>query len=386
MKIGILGSGTMGVSIAHFTSLKNNPTIVYDSSKDALKNGEKNLNSLINKLTDKGKYSEKEKNAIKKNLKFTNDINDLKKSELIIEAIIEDLNIKNKMFSKVEKLVSKECIISSNTSSLSITALASSLKENHRFIGLHFFNPANLMPLVEVIPAIQTSEKTLKKSKDFLENIGKVVVTVKDTPGFIVNRVARPFYGEAIRIYEEGIANFETIDWAMKEIGGFKMGPFELMDFIGNDINYTVTETVFREFYYDPRYKPSFTQKRLMEAGYFGRKSGKGFYNYRTNKTNKADNINKNREVGKEIVLRIVSMLINEAADALYLNIASKEDLDLAMTKGVNYPKGLLYWADEIGIETIFHTLNNLHINYCEDRYRPSPIFKKMLKENNKFY
>ena len=383
MKIGILGSGTMGISIAHFTSLKNNPTIVYDSSKDALKNGEKNLNSLIKKLTDKGKYSEKEKNAIKKNLKFTNDINDLKKSELIIEAIIEDLNIKNKMFSKVEKLVNKECIISSNTSSLSITALASSLKENHRFIGLHFFNPANLMPLVEVIPAIQTSKKTLKKSKDFLENIGKVVVTVKDTPGFIVNRVARPFYGEAIRIYEEGIANFETIDWAMKEIGGFKMGPFELMDFIGNDINYTVTETVFREFYYDPRYKPSFTQKRLMEAGYFGRKSGKGFYNY---KTNKADNINKNREVGKEIVLRIVSMLINEAADALYLNIASKEDLDLAMTKGVNYPKGLLYWADEIGIETIFHTLNNLHINYCEDRYRPSPIFKKMLKENNKFY
>ena len=383
MKIGILGSGTMGISIAHFTSLKNNPTIVYDSSKDALNNGEKNLNSLINKLTDKGKYSEKEKNAIKKNLKFTDDINDLKKSELIIEAIIEDLNIKNEIFSKVEKLVSKECIISSNTSSLSITALASSLKENHRFIGLHFFNPANLMPLVEVIPAIQTSEKTLKKSKDFLENIGKVVVTVKDTPGFIVNRVARPFYGEAIRIYEEGIANFETIDWAMKEIGGFKMGPFELMDFIGNDINYTVTETVFREFYYDPRYKPSFTQKRLMEAGYFGRKSGKGFYNY---KTNKADNINKNREVGKEIVLRIVSMLINEAADALYLNIASKEDLDLAMTKGVNYPKGLLYWADEIGIETIFHTLNNLHINYCEDRYRPSPIFKKMLKENNKFY
>ena len=383
MKIGILGSGTMGISIAHFTSLKNNPTIVYDLSKDALNNGGKNLNSLINKLTDKGKYSEKEKNAIKKNLKFTNDINDLKKSELIIEAIIEDLNIKNKMFSKVEKLVSKECIISSNTSSLSITALASSLKENHRFIGLHFFNPANLMPLVEVIPAIQTSEKTLKKSKDFLENIGKVVVTVKDTPGFIVNRVARPFYGEAIRIYEEGIANFETIDWAMKEIGGFKMGPFELMDFIGNDINYTVTETVFREFYYDPRYKPSFTQKRLMEAGYFGRKSGKGFYNY---KTNKADNINKNREVGKEIVLRIVSMLINEAADALYLNIASKEDLDLAMIKGVNYPKGLLYWADEIGIETIFHTLNNLHMNYCEDRYRPSPIFKKMLKENNKFY
>lgn len=383
MTIGIIGSGTMGISIAHFTSLKNHKTVVYDSSKKALTKSQEGLDKLLDKLHSKDKYSNEDINKIKSNLKFTNKIEDLKNSELLIEAIIENLEIKKEVFSEIEKIVSKECIIASNTSSLSITALASSLNLNNRFIGLHFFNPANLMPLVEVIPAIQTSEKTIKNSQDLLREMGKVVVTAKDTPGFIVNRVARPFYGEAIRIYEEGIANYATIDWALKEFGGFKMGPFELMDFIGNDINYTVTETVFKEFYYDPRYKPSFTQKKLKEAGYYGRKSGIGFYNYQNEEPKE---INKNRELAKKIVLRILSMLINEAADALYLNIASKEDIDLAMTKGVNYPKGLLYWADEIGIETVHTTLVSLKNKYSEDRYRPSPIFQNMLNQNKKFY
>mgnify|MGYP001387268863 FL=1 len=383
MNIGIIGSGTMGISIAHFMAQKNHLTTVFDSSKASLKQGKKKLLTLLNKLKEKEKYSDKEYSQILKNLNFTEDIKKIKKSDLLIEAIIEDSVIKKKLFSEIEKIVSKKCIIATNTSSLSITSLASSVNENGRFIGMHFFNPANLMPLVEIIPAIQTNNKTVEECKKILQEMGKTVVTTKDTPGFIVNRVARPFYGEAIRIFEEGLANFETIDWAMKEIGGFRMGPFELMDFIGNDINYTVTKTVFEEFYFDQRYKPSFTQKRLMEAGYLGRKTGRGFYKY-TDESQK--NISKNRELGKNIVLRILAMLVNEAADAYYLNIASKKDIDLAMTKGVNYPKGLLKWADEIGVDIIFKILETLYNKYCEDRYRPSPILRKMTKENIKFY
>ena len=239
------------------------------------------------------------------------------------------------------------------------------------------------MPLVEIIPAVQTSEDTLKQAKKIIDGWGKTTVIAKDTPGFIVNRVARPFYGEALRIYEEGIADFATIDWSMREIGGFRMGPFELMDYIGNDVNYMVTETVFSSFYYDPRYKPSFTQKRMMEAGFLGRKSGRGYYDYSKEKQEES---NKDKVLGKKIVWRILSMLINEAADALFLKIATKEDIDLAMTKGVNYPKGLLAWADEIGIDNVLKILEELQKEYCEDRYRPSPLLKRMVATKKRFY
>jgi 3-hydroxybutyryl-CoA dehydrogenase len=206
----------------------------------------------------------------------------------------------------------------------------------------------------------------------------------KDTPGFIVNRVARPFYGEAIRIYEEGIADIPTIDWAVKEIGKFRMGPFQLMDYIGNDVNYAVTESVFKEFFYDPRYKPSFTQKRMVEAGWLGRKSKRGYYDYKEGAENKAPT--EDRELGEKIVNRMLLMLINEAVDALYLNISSRDGIDLAMTKGVNYPKGLLAWADEIGIQKVLDGLEELYDTYCEDRYRPSVLLRKMAKERQTFY
>ena len=303
---------------------------------------------------------------------------------MIIEAIVENLDIKKTVFSAVEKIVSEECIISSNTSSQSITSIAAACKNPERVIGIHFFNPAPLMPLVEIIPALQTTEQVAKDARLLIDSWGKITVLAKDTPGFIVNRVARPFYGEAIRMFEEGIADVATVDWAMKELGEFRMGPFELTDYIGHDVNFVVTETVFKAFYYDPRFKPSFSQKRLVEAGRLGRKSGHGFYDYSENALKPEPR--KDLVLGKQIVTRILAMLINEAADALFLNIASANDLDLAMTKGVNYPKGLLAWADEIGLDVVLKQLEELYTNYCEDRYRPSPLLRKMVREQKTFF
>ncbi len=382
IKVSIIGAGTMGSGIAQIAATKGHEVCLYDSFNKSLENSKNNLNKILNRLVEKEKINNEKKEQIISRLKFSSNLKDIQGSSLVIEAIIEDLSIKQKLFKEIESIVDKNCIIATNTSSLSIASIAGACEGADRVIGIHFFNPAPLMPLVEIIPAVQTSEETNKKTKELIDGWDKVTVIVKDTPGFIVNRVARPFYGEALRIYEEGIADFITIDWAMKEIGGFKMGPFELMDYIGNDVNYTVTETVFTAFYFDPRYKPSFTQKRMKEAGYYGRKTGKGFYDYSQN----LPEPKKDYELGKKILFRILSMLINEAADAVFLNIASKKDIDLAMTKGVNYPKGLLSWADEIGIKKVFNQLDELYNEYSEDRYRPSPILKRMIKNNQTFF
>ena len=383
MKVSVIGAGTMGTGIAQIAAIKGHEVCLYDSFDGAIETAENKLKKILERLVEKERISKQENEEILNRINFSNSLENIKGSELVIEAIIENLDIKQKVFSEIESLVDNNCIIASNTSSLSIASIASSCKKAERVVGIHFFNPAPLMPLVEIIPAVQTSEDTLNKAKSIIDSWEKLTVIAKDTPGFIVNRVARPFYGEAIRIYEEGVTDFATIDWALKEIGGFRMGPFELMDYIGNDINYTVTETVFAAFYFDQRYKPSFTQKRMKEAGYLGRKSGRGYYDYSSENTPKA---NEDRELGKKILWRVLSMLINEAADALFLKIASREDIDLAMTKGVNYPKGLLAWADEIGIENVLKQLEDLQAEYGEDRYRPSPILKRMVKENKTFY
>ena len=381
--ISIIGSGTMGIGIAQIASNYNHKVIIYDKSKKALKTAKENLEKVLNRLIEKQKIDKKESKRILTNIKFSDSIKEIVKAEIVVEAIIEDLGIKKDMFQKIENLVSDMCIIATNTSSISITSIASACKRPERVIGMHFFNPAPLMPLVEIIPAIQTSNDTIKKTMTLSESWKKTTVLCKDTPGFIVNRLARSFYSESIRIYEENIANKETIDWAMKELGGFRMGPFELMDYIGNDVNYKVTETVFNEFYFDQRYKPSITQKRLVEAGYYGRKSGRGYYNY----SEKTDlNIDKNRELGKKIVWRVLCMLINEAIDALYLKIASKEDIDKAMKNGVNYPKGLLEWGDEIGHRKILDEINKLRKTYSEDRYRPSPLLIFLSNNEKKIF
>ncbi len=383
MQVGVIGAGTMGAGIAQVIAQSGDDVILVDLNHDILEKAKQGHEKIFNRLVEKGSLTAVECSNLLQKISYQQNFNSLGNTSLVIEAIVENLDVKKKVFEELEHIVPENCILATNTSSLSIASIGSCLKHSGRVIGLHFFNPAPLMPLVEIIPAVQTSDEAVSKSVEWVKNWKKTGVLCKDTPGFIVNRVARPFYGEALRIYEEGIADFATIDWAMTTIGGFKMGPFTLMDYIGNDVNYTVTETVFTAFYFDPRFKPSFTQKRHKEAGFYGRKTGRGFYNYAEDTATiepKHDN-----ELGTYIFERILVMLINEAADAVFMNVASEKDVDLAMTKGVNYPKGLLQWANEFGIEKVYTKLAALFEEYGEDRYRPNPLLKRMVKNGTLF-
>jgi len=387
MNVGIIGCGTMGSGIAQVASTFNCKVKVYDINKDALQVSQEKLDKILARLIVKERIDQAEKERIQSNISYVNSLSELKDSDLVIEAIVENLDIKKKVFGELESIVSDECILASNTSSLSITSIASVCKDPSRFIGIHFFNPAPLMKLVEIIPALQTSKQTTNKTFEIINSWKKTTVLAKDTPGFIVNKVARPFYSEALKLYEEkggGVMSAMVIDWAMKNIAKFRMGPFELMDYIGNDVNYTVTETVFKAFYNDPRYKPSFAQKRLSEAGYHGRKSGRGYYDYSDNAVK--IELTPDFDHMEEISARIVVMLINEAADTLFRKIATKEDIDLAMTKGVNYPKGLFAWADEIGIQNCVDQIDALYDEYHEARYRCCPLLRRMAKEGQSFY
>ncbi|MFZ4612814.1 MAG: 3-hydroxyacyl-CoA dehydrogenase NAD-binding domain-containing protein, partial [Bacteroidia bacterium] len=278
--VGIIGAGAMGSGIAQVALLAGNKVFLFDNQTNAAENATIKLKNTLEVLVQKGKISEDDLQKANANIFSANTLEELASCNLIVEAIVEILDVKKTLFASLEKIVSKECILATNTSSLSIAAISSACIYKERVIGLHFFNPAPIMPLVEVIPGVATKENLEIELIELMKHWNKIPVLAKDTPGFIVNKIARPFYGEALRIYDEGIADFATIDWAMKTYGGFKMGPFELMDFIGHDVNFRVTETVFEQMFFDAKYKPSITQKRLFEAGFYGRKSGRGYYDY----------------------------------------------------------------------------------------------------------
>lgn len=373
-QIGVIGAGTMGAGIAQVAAQAGHCVVVVDMAEAVLEKAKQQLAQSMNKRVEKQQLSIDDSLAIQQRIVWTSDIKQLASSVLVIEAIVENLSVKQRLFSELEELVTDDCVLATNTSSLSVTSIASACKLPARVVGIHFFNPAPLMALVEIVPAIQSDEVVVQRTQSLISSWGKTTVLAKDTPGFIVNRLARPFYSEAIRIYEEGIASMEAIDEAMRRVG-FKMGPFELMDLIGHDVNYTVTETVWQSFYYDPRYTPSFVQKRLVEAKWFGRKTGRGFYRYEGGQAVRKD-VDCSDDVLKAVAERIVVMLMNEAAHGLYLGVASKEDIELAMQKGVNYPKGLLHWADEWGIERCVTMLDNLYSRYREDRYRCAVLLR----------
>ena len=389
--VAVIGAGAMGAGIAQVAATHGHKVYLFDADPGALDRGMAGIEKNLARSVEKNRITSSESDSIRSRITSAvweasgaDTHRELASAGFVIEAIVEDLEIKRSVFAVLDRVVKPDAILATNTSSLSVTAIARASTRPERVLGVHFFNPPTVLPLVEIVPGLATSAEAANASQKLVEGWGKTTVVASDTPGFIVNRIARPFYGEALRIHEEGIADMATIDWAMREIGGFRMGPFELMDFIGNDVNFAATKSVYEGLFHDSRFRPTLTQQKLFDAGFYGRKSGRGYYDYSPGAV--LPEPNRDPELGQLIFRRILSMLINQAADALYLRIASAHDIDLAMTLGVNYPKGLLAWADELGIPETVKWLSALQAFYGEERYRPSPLLRTMAEDGFTFF
>ena len=318
--VGVVGAGAMGTGIAQVAATAGHRVVLADVAQGATQRAQANVAKAMEREVAKSRLSRDAADEIMSRIDYQwealgADLGAFRQCELVIEAVVEELDVKRSLFRRLEGAVSRESVLATNTSSLSVASIASTCEASARVVGLHFFNPAPVMALVEVVPWMGGDPLVTSSAHALMRRWNKSPVLATDTPGFIVNRIARPFYGEALRILEEGAADAPTIDWAMKELGGFRMGPFELMDFIGNDVNYAVTRSVFEGFYYEPRYRPSLTQRRLVEAGFLGRKSGRGYYDYRDGAP--APVATKDAAVGQAVFERILAMLINEAIDAV---------------------------------------------------------------------
>ena len=382
--VGVLGAGAMGAGIAHVALARGQGVVLGDASAEAVARARAGIEAALRRDVEKGRLPAGADAAALARLTTTAGepgLGAYAGCALVIEAIVERLDAKQAAFRALEAVVGTECVLATNTSSLSVTSIAAACGRPERVLGVHFFNPAPVMPLVELVPGIATAPAVLGAARSCVERWGKVPVVAADTPGFIVNRVARPFYGESLRLLEEGVADASTIDWAMRELGGFRMGPFELMDLIGNDVNYAVTRSVWEAFFHDARYRPSFTQRQLVEAGFLGRKTGRGYYDYAT--PERPEPVRDER-LGRDVLERTLAMLVNEAADAVRLGVASAADVELAMTKGVNYPKGLLAWGDEYGVARLVARLEALRDEYQEERYRVSPLLRRVARDGGR--
>lgn len=279
-QVGVIGAGTMGAGIAFVCARRGHNVLLLDMNEAVLKKAQLYVASILAKDVSKGKITERQKEEIYERISPISDMQKLYGCDMVIEAVPERLELKKSIFSSLANICREDTLLLTNTSSISITEIAGGIKSPERIIGFHFFNPAPVMPLIEVIRGKKSSDENVEKAYQFAENLGKVPVLVNDTPGFIVNRVARPYYNEALRITGDQVASIEQIDTIMKKAGGFKMGPFELQDMIGIDINFATTESVYTNFFHEGRFKPSRIQQRMVQAGSLGRKSGEGFYEY----------------------------------------------------------------------------------------------------------
>ena len=380
--VGVMGAGAMGSGIAQVALARGHRVLLADARPDAAARADENISRALAREVEKGRMTGPEANGAYRRLTVLRGIEDLAPLAdcgLVIEAVIEELGAKRTLFQRLERVVGDGCVLATNTSSLSVASIAGACRVPGRVLGVHFFNPAPVMPLVEIVPALVTDAPIVDAVRALVDGWGKTTVRAADTPGFIVNRVARPFYGEALRVHDEGLADVATIDWALRELGGFRMGPFELMDFIGHDVNFAVTRSVYEQTFHDPRYRPSLTQQRLLEAGWLGRKAGRGFYDHAEGAVRPEPT--RDETLGRRTVDRVLAMLVNEACDAVYWGVATPADVELAMTRGVNYPRGLLAWGEQLGFDRVEAQVDALRERYQEDRYRVSPLLRRAARE-----
>lgn len=278
--VGVIGAGTMGSGIAHVSALVGFDVLLYDIGESLLDNAVQRISTDLRKSCEKGKITETQSAETAARIHPQLTMEDFSKCAIIIEAAAELLETKRSIFKQLDTLCSPDVLLATNTSSLSVTSIASTTQHPERVLGMHFFNPPHIIRLLEIVKCHQTSDQTIERAIQFAQQLGKQPVVVKDTPGFIVNRCARPFYGEALRLLGEGVTSIEEIDRIVKLEGGFKMGPFELMDLIGIDVNLSVTKSMYEQTFYEPRYKPHRIQQAMVDAGHLGRKTKQGFYRY----------------------------------------------------------------------------------------------------------
>lgn len=279
-QVGIVGAGTMGSGIAQAVALSKIDVGIYDVNDTLMRQGVERVRAELKRSVQKGKLTQEQLTETMERIRMRSSLADLGHCDIIIEAVIEDLKVKKDLFRHLEQNCKPGSILATNTSSLSVTSIGAGTTKPNRVIGLHFFNPAHVMKLVEVVRGEYTSGDVVQSAVEFVKLLGKTPVEVKDTPGFIVNRIARPFYGEALRLLGENVASAEQIDRIAKTVGAFTMGPFELMDLIGIDVNFSVTQSMYEQYYGEPRYRPHPIQKRMVDSGLLGRKTRRGFYKY----------------------------------------------------------------------------------------------------------